>query len=593
MVAPWLVLTQQKRDRRSLRRIPVAIPTRVQGTDALFLVLRRMRAPLIAIVAIFTIATMGLSLMPGTDAGGDAGRLSLFDAMYVMTYTMTTIGFGELPHPFSYPQRMWMTLSIYMSVIGWTYAITSLFGLLQNQGFREAVAVSRFQRRVRSISEPFLIVAGYGETGRLACRTLDSLGRQFVVIDHDESRLDKLAIDQLQVDAPAIVGDVADPGFLGMAGLGRPNCEGVLALTEDAINLSVVMSVNLLRPEIPVIARAVDPEIATRMADFDPGAVINPYERYGNYLVLALQKPTTYQIVNWLIAPPGTPMHRATEGLADGTWVVAGRGTFAEEVTLDLTRSGLDVRVVDPHVINPDISDAVGMVAGDDSDVMNLAIAAKARLTKPEIWLSVRQTSDKTAKALQAFAADSVFSPSELASREAMARIVAPAFWDFIEYALRQSETWAEDLRDDLIDAVGTESPSIWTLDLSPEAAPALVRALAHRPIHLADILRDPADRDRTLSIAPLVLLRAGSEDSDEESTTVLPDPQTRLRVGDRIVLAGTDPALNNLAVALLYDSSVHYMVTGENLPDTSVGRALHRLWRILRVRRLARQHNR
>lgn len=240
--------------------------------------------------------------------------------------------------------------------------------------------MSRFERRVRSISEPFLIVAGYGETGRLACRNLDGLGRQFVVIDHDESRLDKLAIDQLQVDAPAIVGgDVADPGFLGMAGLGRPNCEGgVLALTEDAINLSVVMSVNLLRPEIPVIARAVDPEIASRMADFDPGgAVINPYERYGNYLVLALQKPTVYQLVNWLIAPPGTPMHRATEGLTDGTWVVAGRGTFAEEVTLDLTRSGLNVRVVDPHVINPDISDAVGMVAGDDSDVMNLAIAAK------------------------------------------------------------------------------------------------------------------------------------------------------------------------------------------------------------------------
>ncbi len=189
----------------------------------------------------------------------------------------------------------------------------------------------------------------------------------------------------------------------------------MLALTEDAINLSVVMSVNLLRPEIPVIARAVDPEIASRMADFDPGgAVINPYERYGNYLVLALQKPTVYQLVNWLIAPPGTPMHRATEGLTDGTWVVAGRGTFAEEVTLDLTRSGLNVRVVDPHVINPDISDAVGMVAGDDSDVMNLAIAAKARLTKPEIWLSVRQTSAKTAKTLQAFAADSVFSPQRV-----------------------------------------------------------------------------------------------------------------------------------------------------------------------------------
>jgi len=46
----------------------------------------------------------------------------LFDAFYVMSYTATTIGFGEIPYPFSYAQRLWMTFSIYMTVIAGLHA---------------------------------------------------------------------------------------------------------------------------------------------------------------------------------------------------------------------------------------------------------------------------------------------------------------------------------------------------------------------------------------------------------------------------------------------------------------------------------------
>jgi len=59
--------------------------------------------------------------------------MTFFDAFYFMSYTASTIGFGELPNPFTAAQRLWVTISIYLTVIGWAYAIGSLLSLLQDR----------------------------------------------------------------------------------------------------------------------------------------------------------------------------------------------------------------------------------------------------------------------------------------------------------------------------------------------------------------------------------------------------------------------------------------------------------------------------
>ncbi len=64
--------------------------------SAFFLVLRRMRAPIIVLTVIYGIAVIGLTLVPGVDAEGrPAPPLSFFHAFYFISYTATTIGFGE------------------------------------------------------------------------------------------------------------------------------------------------------------------------------------------------------------------------------------------------------------------------------------------------------------------------------------------------------------------------------------------------------------------------------------------------------------------------------------------------------------------
>ena len=80
--------------------------------------------------------------------------MGFFDAFYVMSYTASTIGFGEIPYPWTYNQRMWVTISIYLTVIGWAYAIGSLLSLLQDRAFRSALALQHFSRKVAGCASP-------------------------------------------------------------------------------------------------------------------------------------------------------------------------------------------------------------------------------------------------------------------------------------------------------------------------------------------------------------------------------------------------------------------------------------------------------
>src|SRR5215217_4144891 len=219
-------------DDRQVRRatLRVAAASAAQASATIFLVLRRMRAPLIVLIVIFAVTVLGLTLIPGQDPEGRPWHMGFFDAFYVMSYTASTIGFGEIPYPFTYNQRMWVTISIYLTVIGWAYAIGSLLALLQDRAFRHALALQHFSRKVARLREPFLLIAGYGQTGELLGHSIDALGRRFVVLDQDSERIDGLELDSYYADVPGLTADARDPGHLAVAGLGHPSCEAVVAL---------------------------------------------------------------------------------------------------------------------------------------------------------------------------------------------------------------------------------------------------------------------------------------------------------------------------------------------------------------------------
>src|SRR5690606_31578620 len=158
----------------------------IAHSSVLHLLLRRLRAPLMTLIVIYAISVAGFTLIAGVDASGaPTPPMSFFHAFYFVTYTATTIGFGEVPSAFSDAQRMWATVVIYLSVTGWTYTLLSLLAMFQDRNFLRARASIRFERRVARIAEPFHLVLGCGDTGHRLARMFDRLGMRFVVVEKD------------------------------------------------------------------------------------------------------------------------------------------------------------------------------------------------------------------------------------------------------------------------------------------------------------------------------------------------------------------------------------------------------------------------
>jgi voltage-gated potassium channel len=538
----------------------------------IFLVLRRMRLPLIVLIVIFAVSVLGLTLVPGADPAGRPVRMGFFEAFYFMSYTATTIGFGELPHPFTDAQRLWVTFSIYLTVIGWAYAVGSLLSLVQDNAFRNAIARQRFERKVARLRQPFLIIAGYGNAGEGLGRSWDGLGRVFVAIDVDVRRIDSLDLLPYNADVPGLVADAADPDTLRRAGLQHRYCEAVVAMTDDdEANLAITMSAALLHPGLPVIARTTSPAIEDRMAAFGDPVVINPFDRFGDHLLLALRSPASYQLFTWIEAGPGAPLPPRGESIRPGRWIVSGRGPLSEELIADLEGNGVQVSLVDPDPALPvDVEHAVGLVAGTDNDTTNLSLVAAARRRNRDLFTAARQNQPANEKLFAAMDLDLVLVPSRAVAQEAYARLSTPLIWRFLEETARRDEAFAVRMLDLLQQRCGARMENLWKIRLVPDEAPALRAWLARGAVTVAHLLRDPDERDDALPLVPLMLLRDG------EAVPAPPDDLV-LAEGDELLLAGGSAAQRELQATLFSDAAAQYVLTGERPPESWVWRALRR----------------
>lgn len=545
------------------RRAPIDIPTTVPTTEVIFLIMRRMRAPLIVVITTFSFCTAGMMFMPGTGPEGNPHRLNIFDAFYQMTITLTTVGFTEAPYPFSYPQRMWMSMSIFLLVISWAYAIGVFLALVQSAAFQAAVAAQQFRRQVRRLVEPF-IVAGYGNAGRIVGADLDEHYRRFVVIDERDDRVQSVVSEQLSFDVPAVQGDCATPALLGMAGLGHPNCEGVLALTDDDdVNLAVVMTASLLRPDLPVLGRCARQRTRNRMEHFAPGSAINADDRFGDYLALSIQRPVNHQLLRWLMDNEEEQLQPARRDLATRRWVICADGEFGDAVVSDLAAIGLDVTLTDANSGDPDVSGSVGFVAGTGNDTINIALAEHARESNPDVYLVVRQQTDTKKALLETLQIESVYIATEVIAREILARILTPVFWGFAEHVLTRDEHWATEVRDHLEKRCGRRTPEREVITLSAEQAPAIAAWLRRgHTLPLQTLMRQPDDRDVILPLAALVLVRDGEPH-------FMPAEDTPLAVDDQVLLVGKPQGLSQVREICDYPATVEYLATGRDVPLT------------------------
>ena len=561
------------------------------NNQAIFIILRRMRAPLLLLIVTYAVTVLGLVLMPGVNAQGDPERLSFFHAFYIITYTATTTGFGELPHPFTDAQRAWVTFSMYLSIVAWLYAIGALIALVRDATFQRVFVESRFAAAVSRIREPFYIVCGYGDTGTVVVEALVSGVFSAVVIDRDESRLNELALRDLPRPVPALVADASLPETLILAGLEHPRCAGVIALyADDHINLKIAISAKLLNPQLQVICRASSHDTQANMESFNTDAVINPFDSFADRLAMALHSPDCHLLYEWLTASPGAPLAKRINP-PRGTWVLCGYGRFGKALARHLEYEGVSAVIIEAtpeRVDAPEgtvrgrgteavtlreahIERAVGIVAGTDDDANNLSIIVTARMLKSGLFMVARQNQRENDALFEAAGLDLVMQRSRAIARRILSLVSTPLLINFLRHLRHEDNDWSAQLIGRLQPLIQDEAPEVWTVDVTRSGATGLHAAISEgQPVSCGQLLSDPRDREERLP-ALVLLIRRGDEE------LLLPAADTPIRAGDRVLLAGRRGSAHTLELTLFNPNTLRYVLTGATGPNGALWRWLSR----------------
>ena len=561
-------------------------------SDVFLLILRRLRAPILVLIAVYSISVGGLSMMPGVLPDGTPSRLSIFHSFYIMSYTATTIGFGEVPHPFTDAQRLWVTISIYLSVLGWAYAVGSIFALINDRTFRDAVSRSVFNWRVRGLAEPFFIVCGAGQSGAALARALDRTGVRVVVVELRADRAARFELEEFAEGPIVLCADARLPDVLNDAGLRKPNCQGLIALAaDDGTNQAIAIGARTLNAGIKVVSRVKSTVAQGNLEAFGGVHVINPFETFAVNVSLDLDAPEVLRLEEWLTDAPGTACPERVN-IPAGPWVLLGYGRFGHAIAEVLDAARIPWKAIDPGVVGDDekrlltganservlrdagIDKAAVLVAGTDSDATNLGVVTLARRVNPGLFVVIRQNNIADQVLIDAARANLRFVQSEIMVHESLQVLKVPMLGRFISQVRREGSAFAGRTIDEIQRVSGNGAPRAWTFGcdvMLPGIFGAFFQAGGGRPT-IENLLTDPSSRSESLAAVPLMLER-------RDETILLPDRGQELKPGDQLLFVGTAQAKRSHDRFLNEPGLIQYVRTGVELPRGWVFRQLRR-WR-------------
>lgn len=552
------------------------------------IVLQLMRGPILVLLCVYAIGITGMALVPGVDADGNPARMNLFHSFYFFTYTATTTGFGEIPYPFTDEQRLWATVCLYMGVVAWLYAISSIIRLALHPELLRALAERRFARAVIGIHEPFYILCGFGDTGSLLARGLSDHMIRAAVLDADTERIKALRLRDYRVTMPGLCADASVPRHLLDAGVQHPQCRALVVLTgSDEVNLKIAVMTRFLNPALSIICRDTVADHRELLATVGEVTLVSPFEIFAKQLNAAIFTPGLRAWEDWLVGDPTVDLQRPLCP-PRGNWVLCGYGRMGKALHDTLRAHSGEFSIIDTAEVqagsgrrilgrvdrntlqDANLDDAVGLVAGTSNDEENLRILLSARAINPEAFLVVRQNHHENELAFNAANANLIMQPSLVLARHILLSLLLPSLGDLLRYLHADGFSQVENLVRRSYERLPGGAPLLWSEQVGELGCrvPGCRQQLLK--VCVRDLLREPACREHSLDALPLVVTRADHQ-------FMLPGPEFELRSGDRLLLCGTHRARQVLHASVRNPYTLHWLATGEQPPRSWIFQWLYR----------------
>jgi hypothetical protein len=156
--------------------------------------------------------------------------------------------------------------------------------------------------------------------------------------------------------------------------------------------------------------------------------------------------------------------------------------------------------------------------------------------------------------------------PAEVIAHEVLARLANPSLMRFLPAIPHHGDDLAAELVDRLLETSGNGAPDVWLIGLDEEQAPVLKSRLDDRSLCLADLLRDPRDRNHDLDVVALAMFRDGER-------TMAPRDDVLLQAGDELLLAGRLRDKAALHTTMTEASTASYVLDGRRVPASWIWR--------------------
>jgi voltage-gated potassium channel len=232
-----------------------------------------------------------------TLAGGTAGfyfieHYSLFDAFYMTLTTVTTVGSGEI-RPLSHLGRVFNSFLIFFGVTVMLLAVGAMTQTIIELELNQFFGKRRVKKMIEKLQGHY-IVCGFGRVGRGAADELRMQGAKFVIVDHNEEKVER-AIKEGML---AVLADASRDDVLREVGIDR--AKGLIAtLASDADNLFLILSARTLNSKIRLTARVAEQTSEEKLRRAGADFVFAPYNSTGHRMAQALLKPHVQQFIDF------------------------------------------------------------------------------------------------------------------------------------------------------------------------------------------------------------------------------------------------------------------------------------------------------
>jgi voltage-gated potassium channel len=243
----------------------------------------------------FAVSAATAVILAGTIAFHHFTHEGWIQAFYRSVVTSSLTGLDTVPSNDS--TRLISIVLVLAGLTIFAFIATILVEGIARGVFTGAIAERRRKRAIDRLEDHY-IICGYGRVGRRVGQEFRKADATFVVLDFNAEAIEYAR----EHDVLFIEGNGTDDEDLAAAGLAR--AKGLVASSDsDVDNLFITLSARAERPELFIVARAADEDVAEKLRRAGADRVVQPYSTAGKEMAALVLKP---QVAAFLEAVTGT-----------------------------------------------------------------------------------------------------------------------------------------------------------------------------------------------------------------------------------------------------------------------------------------------